>query len=76
MQKLIPLIAAITLALPAAAQNAAIDINADGRYSFAEVQAALPDLSEDTFAAIDANGDGFLDASEIAAGVAAGLMPN
>ncbi|WP_322892625.1 MULTISPECIES: hypothetical protein [unclassified Yoonia] len=67
--------AALLLALPAFAQSADIDINADGMYSFPEVQAAAPDVTEDDFAALDSNGDGLLDAEEIAAGEAAGVLP-
>lgn len=67
--------AALLLALPAFAQSANVDINADGMYSFPEVQAAAPDVTEDDFAALDSNGDGLLDAEEIAAGEAAGVLP-
>ena len=67
--------AALLLALPAFAQSADIDINADGMYSFPEVQAAAPDVTEDDFAALDSNGDGLLDAEEIAAGETAGVLP-
>lgn len=63
-------------ATPLAAQNADIDINGDGMYSFPELMAVVPDLSEDTFASLDTSGDGLLDAEEIAAGVAAGLLPS
>jgi len=67
--------AALLLATPLAAQDAAIDVNADGMYSFPELQAVMPDMTEDTFTALDANGDGLLDADEIAAGTDAGLLP-
>lgn len=67
--------AALLLATPLAAQDAAIDVNADGMYSFPELQAVMPDMSEDTFITLDANGDGLLDAAEIAAGTEAGLLP-
>lgn len=66
---------ALLLATPLAAQDAAIDVNADGMYSFPELQAAMPDMTEDTFVTLDANGDGLLDAAEIAAGTEAGLLP-
>jgi len=61
---------------PIAAQSADIDINGDGMYSIAELQAYLPDMSEDTFAVLDTSGDGLLDADEISAGVSAGLLPS
>lgn len=67
--------AALLLATPLAAQDAAIDVNADGMYSFPELQAVMPEMTEDTFTALDANGDGLLDADEIAAGTDAGLLP-
>lgn len=35
----------------------------------------MPEMSLDDFTAIDANGDGMLDAEEIAVGVEAGLLP-
>lgn len=68
--------AALLLATPLAAQDAAIDVNADGMYSFPELQAVMPEMTEDTFTTLDANGDGLLDADEIAAGTDAGLLPS
>lgn len=70
-----PVAIMIALAVPAVAQDVAIDINGDGMYSYAELRAALPDISEDTFAILDTSGDGLLDADEIAAGTSAGLLP-
>lgn len=63
------------LALPAMAQDAAIDVNGDGNYSFPELQAAVPDITLDDFTLLDANGDGLLDAEEIAVGIEADLLP-
>ncbi len=71
-----PVVAVFALAAPAVAQDAAIDINGDGMYSLAELRAAVPSISEDTFSVLDASGDGLLDADEIAAGIAAGLLPS
>ncbi|WP_019953819.1 hypothetical protein [Yoonia vestfoldensis] len=65
----------LVAALPAFAQSTAIDVNGDGRYSFPEVQAAAPEVSEDAFAALDVNGDGLLDSDEIAVGEGAGTLP-
>jgi hypothetical protein len=74
--KLIAPLAVLTaFAVPALAQDAAIDINGDGMYSYPELMAVMPDMSEDAFATLDASGDGLLDADEIAAGVAAGILP-
>ena len=44
-------------------------------YSYPEVQAAMPTMSMDDFTLMDTNGDGLLDAVEIAAGVQAGMLP-
>ncbi len=71
-----PVVAVFALAAPAVAQDAAIDINGDGMYSLAELRAVVPSISEDTFSVLDASGDGLLDADEIAAGIAAGLLPS
>ena len=73
--KVILTMSAAIFAAPLLAQSADIDINGDGMYSYAEVRAYAPDLSEDTFKVVDTSGDGHLDAAEIAAGVAAGLLP-
>jgi hypothetical protein len=74
--KLIAPIAVLSaLAVPGFAQSADIDINGDGMYSYPEIQAVMPEMSEDDFAALDTSGDGLLDADEIAAAVAAGLLP-
>ena len=74
--KMIAPVAVLTaLALPAFAQDAAIDINGDGMYSFPELQAVMPSLSEDDFTVLDASGDGLLDADEIAVATEAGLLP-
>lgn len=75
IKKTLSTLVTLVAALPAFAQSAAIDVNGDGRYSFPEVQAAAPEVSEDTFAALDTNGDGLLDADEISAGEAAGSLP-
>ena len=66
---------AMVLATAATAQSVDIDIIGDGMYSYAEVKAFAPDLTECTFAVLDTSGDGLLDATEIAAAVSAGLLP-
>ncbi|WP_375255635.1 hypothetical protein [Yoonia sp.] len=73
--KAILTLSAAVFAAPVLAQSADIDINGDGMYSYAEVRAYAPDLSQETFNVVDTSGDGLLDASEIAAGVSAGLLP-
>mgnify|MGYP001800608835 FL=1 len=72
---LTPLAVLTVLAVPAFAQDAAIDINGDGMYSFPELQAVMPEMSEDDFTTLDVSGDGLLDADEIAAATEAGLLP-
>ncbi len=74
--KLIAPIAVLTvLAVPGFAQSAEIDINGDGMYSYPELQAVMPEMSEDDFVAMDTSGDGLLDADEIAVATEAGLLP-
>ena len=72
---MIPLAALTLVATPMAAQNAEIDVNGDGMYSYPELQAVLPDMTEDEFSVLDVTGDGLLDADEIAVGTEAGLLP-
>ncbi|MBE0414848.1 hypothetical protein [Yoonia sp.] len=75
-KKLLTPIALLTaLAVPAFAQDPAIDINGDGMYSFPELQAVMPEMTQERFNSLDTSGDGLLDADEIAAGVAAGVLP-
>ncbi|MFO8126576.1 hypothetical protein [Yoonia sp.] len=63
------------LAVPGFAQDAEIDINGDGMYSYPELQAVMPDITEDDFASMDTSGDGLLDADEIEAAQASGMLP-
>jgi len=64
------------LAAPAFAIVAEIDTDGDGAYSLSEVQTAIPDTTFDTFSAMDLNGDGLLDAEEVAIAIEAGVMPD
>jgi hypothetical protein len=68
-------LALMVLAGPSFAQEATIDVNADGMYSLPELQAVDAAFSEETFMLLDVSGDGLLDAEEIAAGTEAGLLP-
>ncbi|WP_108815965.1 hypothetical protein [Loktanella sp. Alg231-35] len=70
-----PLAVLTALAGQAMAQDAAIDINGDGMYSFPELQAVMPEMTEDDFTLLDTSGDGLLDADEIAVATEAGLLP-
>lgn len=74
--KLIAPIAVLSgLAVPGFAQDAEIDINGDGMYSYAELQAVMPEITEDDFTSMDTSGDGLLDADEIASAQASGMLP-
>lgn len=75
MKLLTPIAVLTALAVPAFAQDAEIDVNGDGMYSFPEVQAVMPEMTEDEFTALDSTGDGLLDADEISVAVEAGLLP-
>ena len=68
-------ILAAAIASPLAAQDAAIDTDQDGMYSYPEVVAVMPEMTEDAFTILDTNGDGLLDADEIAAATEAGVLP-
>lgn len=51
------------------------DTDGDGMVSLAELQSVLPMITEESFAQMDANADGGLDADEIAKAQGAGLLP-
>jgi len=70
-----PMAVLAALAVPSFAQNAEIDINGDGMYSYPELQAVMPEMTEDDFTVLDTSGDGLLNADEIAAATEAGLLP-
>lgn len=53
----------------------AADTNQDGMLSYEEVQAILPEVTTDTFMAVDADGDGLINADEPAVAQTEGLMP-
>lgn len=72
---LTPIAVLSVFAVPAFAQDPNIDINGDGMYSFPELLAVMPEMTEEEFGALDTSGDGLLDADEIAAGVDAGALP-
>ncbi|WP_438957295.1 hypothetical protein [Cognatiyoonia sp.] len=48
------------VATPALAQDAAIDVGEDGMYSYPELLSVMPEMTEDEFVVLDANGDGCL----------------
>lgn len=51
-----PFAIATGLAVPAQAQDSAIDIDGDGMYSLPEVQAVLPEMTEEDFMPLSARG--------------------
>lgn len=75
MRNTLIFVSVLAAATPLAAQDSAIDTDGDGLYSFAEVQAAMPEMTADQFVVLDVNADGLLDADEIAAATEAGLLP-
>lgn len=75
LMQIAPIAVLAALAVPGFAQDAEIDINGDGMYSYPELQAVMPEMTEDDFTVLDTSGDGLLDADEIAVATQAGLLP-
>ncbi|WP_439110854.1 hypothetical protein [Lentibacter sp.] len=65
---------ALTPMLAHADMMADLDSNGDGVVTVDELQAAMPDVTAESFSEMDINDDGMLDADEIAAAEDAGLM--
>lgn len=72
-----PLAAVVALGLSTSILLAqeAMDADGDGLLTYAEMLVAIPELTEETFVAMDVNEDGAIDAEELAAGREAGLVP-
>lgn len=64
----------VVLAVPAFAQDVAIDTDGDSAYSFAELQAEMPEMTQELFDAMDVNADGIMDADEIVAATESELL--
>ncbi len=62
-------------ALPGFALAEGADTDNDGLLNWEEVMTAYPDVTEDQFHAADLDGNGTLDAGEIAAAQEAGILP-
>lgn len=75
MKKYVIAIAVLGFAGAAIAQDVA-DVDGDGAYSMEELVAAYPDLTAETYAVIDANADGVVDADELMAAQEAGTLAN
>ena len=68
-------LAAALFAAPALALTVSdVDTDGDGQISFAEMAEVYPDLTEDTFAAVDTSGDEMVDEAELAAALEAGVI--
>lgn len=50
------------------------DADGNGIFSLEEMQVAMPDLTAETYAAVDTNADGGVDAAELAAALTAGTI--
>ena len=60
--------------LPALAQEAPQDVDGNGTWSMEELKATYPNLSEETFAAMDTSADGQIDSAEYEAAMGANLL--
>jgi opacity protein-like surface antigen len=58
----------------ASAAPEVVDADANGTFSLVEVQAVYPNVTEETFAAVDTDASGELSAEELAAAVEAGAF--
>ncbi|MDW4547932.1 EF-hand domain-containing protein [Defluviimonas sp. D31] len=61
-------------AAAANAQTVVTDTDGNGSFSIEELTAAYPDMTAEVFASIDANGDGAVDADELAAARESGII--
>lgn len=50
------------------------DADGNGVFSLEEMQVVMPDLTAETYAAVDTNADGGIDATELAAALTAGTI--
>ncbi|MGC8204033.1 EF-hand domain-containing protein [Aliiroseovarius sp. PTFE2010] len=78
MNTKVMLLAAATVlsAGPLVAATSVQDADGDGTYSYTELVAAFPELTEETYLSIDANADGLVSADEYTAAQEAGLLPS
>ncbi|WP_050523148.1 EF-hand domain-containing protein [Pseudorhodobacter wandonensis] len=66
--------AAGLVTMSAIAQEAPQDVDGNGTWSMDEMKAVYPNLSEETFAAMDTSADGQIDAAEYEAAMGANLL--
>jgi len=78
MKKILIAAAAASLAglAGAAVAQEVTDADGNGTFSMEELMAAYPNLTAETFATIDANGDGAVDQDELKAAQEAGTLAN
>jgi hypothetical protein len=69
MKRTALLLAPLAFASAAMAQDLPMveDADASGNWSLVELQAVWPEMTKDSFAAVDANGDGAVDETELKA---------
>ncbi len=60
--------------VPALAQDLPADADGNGTWSMEELQVTYPNLSEETFAAMDTSADGEIDTAEYEAAMGANLL--
>lgn len=58
-----------------AAQGAPLDTDGDGLVTLEELQATLPEATEEFFASMDTDDSGTLDLAEVTRGIEMGLLP-
>jgi hypothetical protein len=58
-----------------AAQGAPLDADGDGLVTLEELQAVLPDTTEELFVTLDSDDSGTLDLAEVERAVGMGLLP-
>lgn len=51
-----------------------VDTDGSGAWSLGELQTVWPDITQDTFTAVDANTDGSVDNAELTAAIDAGVV--
>lgn len=74
LKHILPALGIAMLAGPALAATE-IDSNGDGLVTLDEAQAVYPEITAESFSAMDRNADGALDDAEIVAAQEAGMLP-
>lgn len=74
MKLMLAVLISMGAASAATAQAVVEDTDGDGMYSMEELLAVFPALTEERYGEVDANGDGMVDAEELAVAQEAGLL--